>query len=54
MMSMKRPDHQGLYVGKISKLMKGKISFTAQEDTQRRCFADPYQFGRKSRTYQSL
>ena len=32
MMSMKRPDHQGLYVGKISKLMKGKISFTAQED----------------------
>lgn len=26
MMSMKRPDHQGLYVGKISKLMKGKIS----------------------------
>ena len=32
MMSMKRPDHQGLFVGKISKLMKGKISFTARED----------------------
>lgn len=32
MMSMKRPDHQGLPVGKISKLMKGKISFTTKED----------------------
>lgn len=32
MMSMKRPDHQGLLVGKISKLMKGKISFTTKED----------------------
>lgn len=32
MMSMKRPDHQGLFVGKISKLMKGKILFTTRED----------------------
>ena len=32
MMSMKRPDHQGLFVGKIGKLMKGKISFTTKED----------------------
>ena len=32
MMSMKRPDHQGLPVGKIGKLMKGKISFTTRED----------------------
>ena len=32
MMSMKRPDHQGLFVGKIDKLMKGKISFRTRED----------------------
>lgn len=32
MMSMKRPDHQGLFVGKINKLMKGKISFTTREE----------------------
>ena len=32
MMSMKRPDHQGLFVGKITKLIKGKISFTAKEE----------------------
>lgn len=32
MMSMKRPDHQGLFVGKITKLMKGKISFTTKEE----------------------
>ena len=32
MMSMKRPDHQGLFVGKIAKLMKGKISFNTKED----------------------
>ena len=50
MMSMKRPDHQGLYVGKISKLMKGKISFTAQEDIHKGdALSDPYQFRRKSK-----
>lgn len=32
MMSMKRPDHQGLLVGKIGKLMKGKISFHTKEE----------------------
>ena len=35
MMSMKRPDHQRLYVGKISKLMKGKDFFYGQEDILR-------------------
>lgn len=56
MMSMKRPDHQGLYVGKISKLMKGKISFTAQEDIHK---GDALQVPitnseEKVETYQSL
>lgn len=32
MMSMKRPDHQGLLVGRIEKLEKGKIKFHAKEE----------------------
>lgn len=32
MMSMKRPDHQGMLVGKIKKINKGKLAFTAKEE----------------------
>lgn len=31
MMSMDRPNHQGIYVGKIEKILKGSIVFTAKE-----------------------
>lgn len=31
MMSMKRPDHQGLFVGKIEEIQKGKIKFHTRE-----------------------
>lgn len=32
MMSMKRPNHQGLFVGKIEKIKGNQIQFTCQED----------------------
>ena len=35
MMSMKRPNHQGIFVGKIKNIKKGTLSFTAMEDIQK-------------------
>ncbi len=35
MMSMKRPNHQGIFVGKIKTIKKGTFSFTAKEDIQK-------------------
>lgn len=32
MMSMERPDHQGMFVGKIKKINKGTLTFVAKED----------------------